>query len=52
MTDVKLMVLYPQPTDVAQFDNDYRDHLGLFHRQHNAGQGRALRAKRSGGRES
>jgi uncharacterized protein (TIGR02118 family) len=31
MAEVKLMVLYPYPTDVAQFDADYRDHLGLFH---------------------
>ncbi len=35
MTDVKLMVLYPHPTDTAQFDNDYSDHLGLFHQKAN-----------------
>lgn len=33
MTDCKLMVLYPHPTDTAQFDNDYRDHLRLFHQK-------------------
>ncbi len=32
---VKLMVLYPQPTDVAQFDEDYRDHLKLLHEKAN-----------------
>ena len=26
------MVLYPQPTDVAQFERDYKDHLELLHR--------------------
>lgn len=31
MTDVKLMVLYPQPVDPMQFDEDYRDHLALLH---------------------
>lgn len=31
MADFKLMVLYPQPTDVAQFDTDYIDHLSLLH---------------------
>ena len=35
MADVKLMVLYPYPTDVAQFDNDYRDHLSLLHQKMN-----------------
>lgn len=35
MTDVKLMVLYPHPTDTAQFDNDYSDHLRLFHQKTN-----------------
>lgn len=30
---VKLMVLYPQPTDVAQFEADYRAHLQLLHRE-------------------
>jgi uncharacterized protein (TIGR02118 family) len=33
MADVKLMVLYPHPTDMAQFDNDYRDHLRLLHQK-------------------
>ena len=33
MAEVKLMVLYPHPTDVAQFDNDYRDHLTLLHQK-------------------
>ena len=28
--EVKLMVLYPQPTDVAQFDKEYQDHLRLL----------------------
>ena len=28
--EVKLMVLYPQPTDVVQFDKDYQDHLVLL----------------------
>jgi len=35
MADVKLMVLYPHPTDTAQFDNDYRDHLRLIHQKAN-----------------
>ena len=25
------MVLYPQPTDVAQFERDYQEHLQLLH---------------------
>lgn len=29
---VKLMVLYPQPADIAQFEDDYRAHLRLLHR--------------------
>ena len=33
MAEVKLMVLYPHPTDTTQFDNDYRDHLRLLHQK-------------------
>lgn len=32
---VKLLVLYPQPTDVEQFESDYRDHLRLLHEKAN-----------------
>ncbi len=32
---VKLMVLYPQPTDVAKFDSDYSEHLKLLHEKAN-----------------
>ena len=35
MAEIKLMVLYPVPTDVQQFENDYRDHLSLFHQKMN-----------------
>ena len=35
MAEVKLLVLYPFPTDVQQFENDYRDHLSLFHQKMN-----------------
>lgn len=28
---VNLTVLYPQPTDVKQFEADYSNHLKLFH---------------------
>lgn len=31
MADVTLMVLYPQPTDAAQFDIDYGEHARLLH---------------------
>jgi len=31
MTTLKLMVLYPIPSDVEQFEKDYADHLALFH---------------------
>lgn len=31
MRAVKLMVLYPQPNNVAQFELDYQAHLALFH---------------------
>ena len=27
----KLVVLYPQPTDVKQFEKDYKEHIQLFH---------------------
>lgn len=33
MSEVTLHVLYPQPTDVEQFNRDYREHLALFHRR-------------------
>ena len=35
MAEVKLMALYPHPTDTAQFDADYRDHLKLLHQKAN-----------------
>ena len=35
MAEVKLMVLYPFPTDVQQFENDYRAHLSFFHQKMN-----------------
>lgn len=35
MAEVKLMVLYPQPTDVAQFEQDYQAHLELFYQKMN-----------------
>ena len=28
---IKLQVLYPQPTDTAQFDADYIEHIKLLH---------------------
>lgn len=31
MAVVKLMVLYPMPTNVEQFEKDYSEHLALFH---------------------
>lgn len=31
MTSIKLMVLYPVPTDAQQFEKDYAEHLVLFH---------------------
>jgi uncharacterized protein (TIGR02118 family) len=31
MANVKLLVLYPFPTDVEQFEKDYHEHLSLFH---------------------
>ena len=33
MSKVKLMVLYPQPQDVVQFEQDYQDHLQMFHKK-------------------
>ena len=33
MEEVKLMVLYPFPTDVQQFENDYHAHLSFFHQK-------------------
>lgn len=35
MSEVKLMVLYPQPSDPVQFDKDYQEHLALFHQKMN-----------------
>lgn len=35
MAQVKLMVLYPQPTDITQFEQDYQAHLKLFHQKMN-----------------
>ena len=31
MSQITLMVLYPQPTNVEQFEEDYKTHLHLFH---------------------
>jgi uncharacterized protein (TIGR02118 family) len=31
MSAIKLMVLYPVPTNVQKFENDYVEHLALFH---------------------
>jgi uncharacterized protein (TIGR02118 family) len=31
MTTLKLMVLYPMPSNVEQFERDYAEHLALFH---------------------
>ncbi|GAC16107.1 EthD family reductase [Aliiglaciecola lipolytica] len=31
MSDVKLVVLYPQPTDTEQFEIDYSEHIALLH---------------------
>jgi len=35
MSDVKLMVLYPYPTDTTQFDKDYGEHIRLLHQKTN-----------------
>ncbi|GAA6184766.1 EthD family reductase [Aliiglaciecola sp. NS0011-25] len=35
MSEVKLVVLYPQPTDVAQFESDYPAHISLLHEKMN-----------------
>ena len=31
MAEVKLIVLYPYPTDVDRFNRDYQNHLKLLH---------------------
>jgi uncharacterized protein (TIGR02118 family) len=31
MAEVKLIVLYPYPADVDQFNRDYQEHLKFFH---------------------
>ncbi|WP_371195910.1 EthD family reductase [Glaciecola sp. SC05] len=31
MSQVTLMVLYPQPSDPVKFEQDYQAHLALFH---------------------
>ncbi|MDP5032985.1 EthD family reductase [Paraglaciecola sp.] len=31
MTKASLRVLYPHPTDAEKFDQDYQQHLALFH---------------------
>jgi hypothetical protein len=33
MAEVKLVVLYPYPTDIDQFDRDYQEHLKLLHKK-------------------
>jgi len=33
MSSVKLMVLYPMPTDIDQFETDYQAHLSLLHHE-------------------
>jgi len=35
MTKIKLMVLYPFPNDVEQFEKDYSEHITLFHTKMN-----------------
>ena len=30
---LKVIVLYPQPTDVEKFEKDYADHLALLHQK-------------------
>ena len=35
MADVKLMVLYPIPTDANQFEKAYREHIALLHKKMN-----------------
>ncbi len=35
MAEVKLMVLYPHPTDVEQFDSDYQEHIKLLREKAN-----------------
>lgn len=31
MSDAKLIVLYPHPTDINKFNRDYEEHLKLLH---------------------
>jgi uncharacterized protein (TIGR02118 family) len=33
MSEVKLIVLYPYPTDIDQFNRDYEEHLKLLHQK-------------------
>lgn len=33
--EVKLIVLYPQPTNTAQFEQDYQMHLNMLHEKMN-----------------
>lgn len=33
MAEVRLVVLYPRPTDAARFDRDYQEHLRLLHKK-------------------
>jgi uncharacterized protein (TIGR02118 family) len=33
MSEVKLFVLYPYPTDIDQFDRDYQEHLNLLRKK-------------------
>jgi uncharacterized protein (TIGR02118 family) len=35
MKKIKLIVLYPYPTDVDEFKQNYREHLSLFNRKMN-----------------
>ncbi|MFA3791850.1 EthD family reductase [Aliiglaciecola sp. SL4] len=35
MSEVKLVVLYPQPKNVTQFENDYSEHIALLHEKMN-----------------
>lgn len=35
MSEIKLMVLYPIPTDVDQFEKDFREHILLLHQKMN-----------------
>jgi len=33
MAEMKLIVLYPYPTDTDQFNRDYQEHLKLLHKK-------------------